>query len=311
MAAGACVFRGISHLVCPRPARSRRGDARLVAHSLIPLKDNLPTDHFPVITVVIIAINVAVFLFLQGPSLSGEQVETRPVVEYGAIPYRVTNPGKQCGLVSEQDPVTGAVGDGVACEGTSKYREAREQGVPVRQIDEPPAFLTLFTSMFMHGGWLHIIFNMLFLWIFGNNIEDSMGRARFVLFYLLGGLAAVLAQILVDPDSTIPTVGASGAIAAVLGGYMLLYPRARILSIIFLFFFFTFIEIPAMIMLGIWLLLQFLPAIGQLATPEIGSEGGGVAYFAHIGGFIFGLAAIHLFAKRRSARYGQPRYPVY
>jgi membrane associated rhomboid family serine protease len=171
--------------------------------------------------------------------------------------------------------------------------------------------VTLFTSMFMHGGWLHIFFNMLFLWVFGNNVEDAMGRLRFVLFYLIGGLAAIGAQVAVSPDAQIPTVGASGAIAAVLGGYILLYPQARVLTVIFLFFFFTFVEIPAMIMLGIWLFLQFLPAIGQLATPELGGEGGGVAYFAHIGGFLCGMALIHLFAKRRSERYGQPRYPVY
>jgi membrane associated rhomboid family serine protease len=285
---------------------------------LIPLKDNLPTDHFPVITVLIIAINVAVFLFFQGPSFSGDQVETKPVVEYGAIPYRVTHPGKDCDLapvrtqlVTPDGSVVGeTTQERLVCEGTPEYREAQAQDALIR-TDEPPAILTLFTSMFMHGGWLHIIFNMLFLWIFGNNIEDSMGRVRFIIFYLLGGLAAVLAQVAVAPDAQVPTVGASGAIAAVLGGYMLLYPRAQVLTIIFLFFFFTFVEIPAMIMLGIWLLLQFLPAIGQLATPEIGGQGGGVAYFAHLGGFIFGMATIHLFAKRRSARYGQPRYPVY
>jgi membrane associated rhomboid family serine protease len=285
---------------------------------LIPLKDNIPTDHFPVVTVLIIAINVAVFLLLQGPSLSGEQVETRPVVEYGAIPYRVTHPGDDCDLarrrVEVRTPQGAFVGettqDTIVCEGTNAYQEAQRDGT-LRNTDEPPAFLTLFTSMFMHGGWLHIIFNMLFLWIFGNNIEDSMGKIRFGVFYGLGGLAAALAQVAIDPDSTIPLVGASGAIAAVLGGYMLLYPRARILSIIFLFFFFTFVEIPALVMLGIWILLQFLPVVGQLASPEIGGEGGGVAYFAHIGGFVFGLALIHLFAKRRSAHYDQPRYPVY
>jgi membrane associated rhomboid family serine protease len=289
---------------------------------LIPLKDNLPTDHLPFLTIAIIAINVAVFLLLQGPSLSGEQVETKPVVEYGAIPYRVTNPGKDCVLVASQ----GGPASGVVCEGEPDFASAQGEprcsdagaaqdsavaGGPCRtNIDEAPAFLTLFTSMFMHGGWLHIIFNMLFLWIFGNNIEDSMGRLRFAIFYLLGGLAAVLAQIAVDPDSTIPTVGASGAIAAVLGGYMLLYPRAQVLTVIFLFFFFTFVEIPALILLGIWFVLQFLPAVGQLATPELSGQGG-VAYFAHVGGFVFGLALIHLFAKRRSAQYGQPRYPVY
>lgn len=276
---------------------------------MIPIKDNLPTDHFPVVTAVIIAINVAVFLFLQGPSLSGDQVETKPVVEYGAIPYKVTHPGKDCDLQALQDQF-GNRAERLVCEGTPEHREAQQAG-PLQPIDEAPPLLTLFTSMFMHGGWLHIIFNMLFLWIFGNNIEDSMGRFRFVVFYLIGGLAAVLAQVAVDPDAQVPTVGASGAIAAVLGGYMLLYPRAQVLTVIFLFFFFTFVEIPALIMLGIWLALQFLPAIGQLATPELAGEGGGVAYFAHIGGFLCGLALIHLFAKRRSAQYGQPRYPVY
>jgi membrane associated rhomboid family serine protease len=279
------------------------------AAPLIPLKDNIPTDRFPVVTLLIIAINVAVFLFLQGPSLSGEQVKTKPVVEYGAIPYRVTHPGKDCSLARVQDTISGAVGEAVVCQGTREYRAASEQGALVR-TDEAPAFLTLLTSMFMHGGWLHIGFNMLFLWIFGNNIEDSMGRGRFILFYLLGGLAAVLAQIGVDPDATSPTVGASGAIAAVLGGYILLYPRARILTIVFLFLFFTFVEIPALVMLGIWIVLQFLPAVGQLATPEVGGQGG-VAYWAHVGGFVFGLALIHLFARRRSAQYDQPRYPVY
>jgi membrane associated rhomboid family serine protease len=279
---------------------------------LIPLKDNLPTDHFPVATAVIIAINVAVFLFLQGPSLSlssGDNVETKPVVEYGAIPYRVTHPDKDCALEPVQDQF-GNTQENLVCQGTPEYAEAQQTGI-IDPINALHPFLTLFTSMFMHGGWLHIIFNMLFLWIFGNNIEDSMGKLRFVFFYLIGGLAAILAQVAVAPDAVVPTVGASGAIAAVLGGYMLLYPRAQVLTIIFLFFFFTFVEIPAMIMLGIWLFLQFLPAIGQLATPELGGEGGGVAYFAHIGGFLCGLALIHLFAKRRSEHYGQPKYPVY
>jgi rhomboid family protein len=273
---------------------------------LIPLKDNIPTDRFPVITIAIIAINVFVFLFLQGP---GFEVDTKPVVEYGAIPYRVTHPDKECALQPLQDQF-GNRADRLVCEGTSDFSEAQQSG-PLEPIDEAPPVLTLFTSMFMHGGFLHIAFNMLFLWIFGNNIEDAMGRLRFIAFYLIGGLVAILAQVLVSPNAQVPTVGASGAIAAVLGGYILLYPRARVLTIIFLFFFFTFVEIPAMIMLGIWIALQFLPAIGQLATPELGGEGGGVAYFAHIGGFLCGMALIHLFAKRRSEQYGQPRYPVY
>ena len=128
--------------------------------------------------------------------------------------------------------------------------------------------------MFMHGGILHIAFNMLFLWIFGNNVEDSMGRGRFVLFYLLAGIAAAYAQALLDTNATVPAIGASGAIAGVLGGYLLLYPHARVLTLVFIIFFVTLIEIPAVIMLGIWFVLQFLPAIGQLGDARgLGERG--------------------------------------
>jgi membrane associated rhomboid family serine protease len=274
---------------------------------VIPLRDNIPSDRFPSVTVAIIAINFFVFLFLQGPSFSlssGQEVKVKPIVEYGAIPYRITHPGKDCVLA-----VPGTPQEQPACQGTPIYAEALNSSPAPEKIAQPPAYLTIFTSMFMHGGWLHIIFNMLFLWIFGNNIEDSMGRVRYTLFYLLGGLAAGITQVAVSPDSQTPLVGASGAIAAVLGGYALLYPRARVLTAVFVFFIFL-VEIPALVMLGIWIFLQFLPAVGQLASPDVGSQGG-VAYFAHLGGFAFGLAAIKVFATRRSAAYGGPRYPVY
>jgi membrane associated rhomboid family serine protease len=290
---------------------------------LIPLRDNIPSDHFPVATVVIIAINVLVFLLFQGPSFSfsgADAVDTKVVVEYGAVPYRITHPGKECVLahvgIQKEAPgqfVAVPEQDELLCEGTEEFDAVATSGenVPVERIHEPPAFLTIFSSMFMHGGWLHIAFNMLFLWIFGNNIEDAMGKVRFVLFYLLGGLAAAGLQVAVSPDSTVPLVGASGAIAAVLGGYALLYPHARVLTLFFAFFIFV-LEIPALVMLGLWIFLQFLPAVGQLATPELGG-GGGTAYFAHIGGFLFGLAAVTLFAKRRSSHYRgrEPKYPVY
>ncbi len=162
--------------------------------------------------------------------------------------------------------------------------------------------------MFLHADILHIAGNMLFLWVFGNNIEDATGRVRFIAFYLLAGVAAVYAQSVLDPESTQPTIGASGAVAGVLGGYALLHPRARVLTLVFIIFFVTVVEIPAMIMLGIWFVLQFLPAVGQLATPEVAGEGGGVAYLAHVGGFIFGLALIKLFAYRRQA---PPTHPAY
>jgi membrane associated rhomboid family serine protease len=262
------------------------------------------------VTVAFIVINVLVFLLLQGPSFSfssGDAVDAKPVVEYGAIPYRITNPGEECDLVPARATSSGS--EIVVCEGTADYREAQQAGVPIEDLNQPPGFLTIFSSMFMHGGWLHIAGNMLFLWIFGNNVEDAMGRVRYVLFYLLGGIAAALAQVAIDPDATVPLVGASGAIAAVLGGYALLYPRARVLTLFFFFFIF-FVEVPALLLLGLWIFTQFLPAVGQLATPEVG-DGGGVAYWAHIGGFLFGLAAIKLFAHRRSAEYGRPRYPVY
>jgi membrane associated rhomboid family serine protease len=149
---------------------------------------------------------------------------------------------------------------------------------------------------------------MLFLWIFGNNVEDSMGRIRFVAFYLLGGVAALALQVAVAPNSGVPTVGASGAIAAVLGGYILLYPRARVVTVIFIILFFTVLELPALVVLGLWFLEQAVFGATNLSTPT-GGGGGGVAYFAHIGGFAFGLLAIKLFAKRVKAV--PPRIPVY
>jgi membrane associated rhomboid family serine protease len=288
---------------------------------LIPLRDNIPSDRFPALTLTFIVINVLVFLFLQGPSFSLssiESVDTKTVVEYGAVPYRITHPSKECDLakvgITETAPGQFQAVPGeetLLCEGTPEFRAVASspEPVPVEDLQQPPAFLTILTSMFMHGGWLHIAGNMIFLWIFGNNVEDSMGRLRFVFFYLLGGVAAALAQVAIDPDATIPLVGASGAIAAVLGGYALLYPRARVLTLFFFFFIF-FIEVPALLLLGLWIFTQFLPAVGQLAQPEL-AGGGGVAYWAHIGGFLFGLAAIKLFAHRRSTQYGRPKYPVY
>ncbi len=261
------------------------------SRTLFPIKDNILTDNFPVLTVTFIAINVFVFIFLQGPvGLDG--VNPGPVLQFGAIPYELTHLGQFCAPV---DNVSVACGDKALIE--------QQSG-----IEQAPALLTVFTSMFMHGGWLHLGGNMLFLWIFGNNVEDSMGRPRFALFYLLGGVVALSAQVAIDTSATVPTIGASGAIAAVLGGYALLYPRAKVLTVVFIIFFFTVIEIPALIMLGIWFIMQSLPAFGQLALPEAGGQGGGVAYFAHIGGFLFGLLAIKLFATRQKP---DPRRSAY
>jgi membrane associated rhomboid family serine protease len=155
---------------------------------------------------------------------------------------------------------------------------------------------TAISSMFLHASPLHVLGNMLFLYIFGTNVEDSMGRLRFLAFYILGGLAALALQIVVDPNSLAPTIGASGAIAAVLGGYILLYPRAKILTLVFIILFFTVIEIPAILMLGIWFAEQAVLGAAGLADPT--GAGGGIAYFAHVGGFVFGLLLIKVFVTR-------------
>ena len=226
---------------------------------MFPLRDNIPTEHFPVVTVLLIAANCFVYFFLQDglwqlPETGGDW----PVSQYAAVPCEFTN----------------------RCEA----------------IGPPSTIVTAFTSMFMHGSLLHLGGNMLFLWIFGNNVEDAMGPVKFLAFYLLAGLAADAAHILTDLDSAIATLGASGAVSGVLGGYLLLFPRARVVTLIFIIFFFTIIELPAILFLGFWILQQGVLAYFDLLQP---TEGGGVAYFAHIGGFVFGLALIRVFASEK------------
>jgi membrane associated rhomboid family serine protease len=236
---------------------------------LFPLRDNIPTEHFPLVTVALIVANVLMYFLFQHGGLSLGSPQSSEYLcnlyEYGVIPREITN------------------GD----------FDLQAQGC---QTFEASPWLTLFTSMFMHGGLLHLGGNMLFLWIFGNNVEDSMGPVKFLLFYVLGGLAADAAQILVDTSSTIPTIGASGAVAGVLGGYLLLFPRARVVTVVFIIFFFTILELPALLFLIVWIGQQFLFAYFDLVGPQ---EGGGVAYFAHIGGFLFGLALIRAFASEK------------
>jgi membrane associated rhomboid family serine protease len=258
---------------------------------MIPLKDNIPTERTPYVTIALLVINVFVYFVLEkGGILSGPS--NAIVIDWGAIPYEISHPGKECAETLGQ----------IVCQG--------QPGVVGTPPDQPPTILTIFSSMFMHGSILHLAGNMLFLWIFGNNVEDSMGPVRFIVFYLLGGLAALLLQTAVGPNAAIPTVGASGAIAAVLGGYILLYPQARVITVIFIVFFFTILELPAMIVLGLWFLEQVAFGYFDVAQPT-GGGGGGVAYFAHIGGFIFGLATIKLFAHREKDYLVPPRYPVY
>jgi membrane associated rhomboid family serine protease len=230
--------------------------------------------------------------FFGGPSGSVE-------VHYGAIPYELTHPGKHCELITLRTPT--GVGESIACQG--------QPGVTGTPAPQPAAWETVFTSMFLHAGFLHIFGNMIFLAIFGPTVEDAMGRVRFLVFYLLGGLVALGAQVAADPSSAGPTLGASGAIAAVLGGYILLYPRARVLALVFIVFFFTLVEVPAVFLLGFWFLEQLYLGLAGLAG---GPNSEGVAYFAHIGGFAFGALAIKLFVGRRArAPAAPPSLPVY
>jgi membrane associated rhomboid family serine protease len=252
---------------------------------VIPLHDNVPTRRFPVLTVLLIAVNVLVFLVSMNASdqvlrtTNGQRVRvdgfTAVTAEYGFVPCELAN---RCRL-----------GDNTV-----------DFGPAVVRVHAEPTVLTIFTSMFLHGGWAHLLGNMLFLWIFGNNVEDRMGRPRFVLFYLLGGLAATALQFVVGPSSDVPNIGASGAIAAVLGGYILLYPTAAVVTYVPPFFFFP---LPAIFFLAGWFLLQLWSA--SIGDMQVGS-GGGVAYFAHIGGFLFGLATIRLWIAGRAppARFG-------
>jgi membrane associated rhomboid family serine protease len=289
---------------------------------VLPLKDNNPTARFPVLTVALIVINVAVFIWqLNFPTDKAlDQVGFGAIdqssLEYGAIPYRISHADSRDCAVGAVAQSGGQFEAGVVCPGTKDYDEAVAIGaqnpdVQPIPINEAAWWVTLFTSMFMHGGFLHIAGNMLFLWVFGNNIEDRLGRVKFLLFYLLAGLIAVYTQALIDTSSTAPTIGASGAIAGVLGAYALLFPRARVLTLIFIIFFVTLVEIPALILLAIWFILQFVPALGQVAVETGGGEG--VAYFAHVGGFLFGLAvaAVMLSVTRGRGGEAPPRLPVY
>src|SRR6266487_480421 len=234
--------------------------------SVLPYKDENPTDLTPVITLGIIVLNVLAWLFVQGAGAA--EPLARSVCQLGLIPGEVLHtvpPGTAVPL-----------GEGLRCVLTADAN-----------------WWTVITSMFMHGGWLHLLGNMWFLWVFGNNIEDSMGHTRFVVFYLLCGVAAAATQLVVDPGSRVPMVGASGAISGVMGAYIVLYPRVRVHTLITLGFFLTTVTLPAYVILGYWFLLQLLfGTVGVIA----GAQGGGVAVWAHVGGFVAGLALIKLFA---------------
>jgi membrane associated rhomboid family serine protease len=219
----------------------------------IPLKDENPTRRKPILTALIIIINAAVFFYSMMKGVREFQAFT---FQFGLIPREITH-------FSEFTPSHPA-----------------------------PLFLTPFTSMFMHGGFMHLAGNMLFLWIFGNNIEDYVGHLKFILFYIASGLAAAALFIAFSPNSEIPMVGASGAIAGIMGAYFVLYPRARILTLIFLFYFVRLVKVPASLVLGFWIIYQI--AMSALSS----GSGGGVAWLAHVGGFIFGWIIFRIFAAK-------------
>ncbi len=219
---------------------------------MIPLKDDNPTEITPYLTIFFIV--TCVFVFLYQVSLPVKPGEVF-VYQYGAIPAVVFG-----------------------------YTQLPPELISL------PAYGTLISSMFLHGGWMHLIGNMLYLWIFGNNIEDVMGHGKFIVFYFVCGILAALSHAAIDPESTVPMVGASGAISGVLGAYLLLFPRARVLVLIPLGFFTQMMHIPAAIVLGLWFVLQMVSG-----GMSLGHEGGGVAFFAHIGGFVAGMALIGLF----------------
>ncbi len=232
---------------------------------MFPIRDENPTLRPPIATYVLIGMNILVWAVVQG--FGTTEAMAQSLCHYALIP------GDLLGSVVGGTQIN--LGGGWAC-----------------RLDGDGALSTLVSSMFLHGGWLHIGGNMLFLWVFGDNVEDVMGPGRFLVFYLLCGLAAAAAQIAQDTSSTVPMVGASGAIGGVMGAYAILFPRARVHLLIILFVYVTTVSVPAILMLGYWFALQLLSGVGTL-----GQSGGGVAFWAHIGGFVAGLALVMLFRR--------------
>ena len=230
---------------------------------MIPIKDDNPTYTFPAVTVFLILVNIAVhaYQWTLGPEAQAF------IYRLGAIPWEITH-----------------------------FRELVR--LPVDFRSNVPNILTLFTSMFIHGGLLHLLGNMLYLWIFGDNVEALVGHARFFVFYISCGLIAALCHIIIDPNSSIPMVGASGAISGVLGAYFLRFPRARVHVVIFFFFFIRVVRVSALFVLGLWFIMQVFSGLGSLG---IGGTGG-VAWFAHIGGFVAGIILIFPFEKKERVR---------
>jgi membrane associated rhomboid family serine protease len=219
---------------------------------LIPYRDDNPTSTFPLVTIGLIALNIAIYLWEMFSPAGGQQI----VRFYGAIPHNLLT---------------------------------FEKTQPLHPV------ATVFSSMFLHGGLFHLGGNMLYLWIFGNNIEDRLGHVRFLAFYLLSGIVAAYAHTISEPNSVIPMIGASGAVSGVLGAYLLLFPRARVHVLVFFIYFVQVIKVPALIVIGFWAIIQFGSGI---ITKGVASQGG-VAWFAHIGGFLFGLITIKLWLHKK------------
>jgi membrane associated rhomboid family serine protease len=239
---------------------------------MIPISDDNPTLRTPVVTYLLLGAVFFVWVVIQGAGLDEFRL-AESVCEYGLIPMELTGRA-ELGFILK-------LADGISC------------GVDADVFNR----LTPITSMFLHGGWMHLIGNCLFLWVFGNNVEDSMGRLRFILFYLLCGVAAAVAHMAVDPVSPIPTVGASGAISGVMGAYLVLYPRVRVNMLFILFIFIQIIPVPAWAVLLWWFVVQVVSGLPQLMSmPEVAS---GVAFWAHIGGFVAGVVLIKLFQNPR------------
>ncbi|MFK7886819.1 MAG: rhomboid family intramembrane serine protease [Gammaproteobacteria bacterium] len=226
---------------------------------MFPYRDENPQIRVPVVTYTLLALNVAAWVFLQGYGSGATLIQS--ICQFGLIPADLLGPLDVSNLPEK-----------MTC-----------------RIDGQSDWSTVVTSMFMHGGWMHLIGNMWFLWIFGDNVEDAMGRVRFAVFYLLCGLAAAAVQVMADSGSVVPMVGASGAIGGVMGAYIVLYPRVHVHMFLIFGFFFTTVAVPAVAMLGYWLLVQLLGGVSSL-----GATGGGVAFWAHVGGFAAGAALVLL-----------------
>ena len=271
---------------------------------MLPIRDSARRQRIPLITVALIAANVIAFLFWQ-PTLRHEKDAELAQQSFfwchGQIPYELAHqvPLAQSG-VTGRDEISKDYG--VTTADAAQLQDYLGRECPGKNI-----WLSIVSAMFLHAGWLHLGGNMLFLWIFGDNVEDALGKLGYLVFYLLGGIAAGALQFVLAPNSTIPNVGASGAIAAVLGAYIVLYPRARILTAVF-FFLITVIELPATVVLGLWFVLQLFQGVSGLAA-DVNS---GVAYWAHVGGFGFGVVVALLFLRgRRRPATPQSPFPTY